>query len=613
MTAKNGTSTVVQTEMTYADLSETEATYRVSQWKTTAGGVTKTLTYGYDAHGNIVSISDGTNTSTYVYDEKDQLVQENDPTAGSGGTTWTYSYDAGGNLTGKNEYAYTTAVPATGTPLSVKTYSYGNTVWKDLLTGYDGATLSYDAIGNLTDDGTWSYTWEHGRQLAGQEKSQTVVVNNWFSFDGNPTSDSEGSGEGSQPERGKGDHTDTYTSSVLTYGYDENGIRIRKESEEVENVTDYRLVSVGGGPFAFQTTFSGTRVNTVCDYVYAGGQLTNLTVSRSTYTSTSESGPETLQSQTSDTLHFTYDVLGPATVSHNGTVYYYTRNAQGDITGIVNVSGSEVVSYSYDAWGDPTDVSGSMAATLGALNPFRYRGYVYDEETDLYYVSTRYYNPEICRWISADGYSSTGQGLLGSNMFVYCLNNPVNREDSDGRLASWIIGGLIGGIAGAVSSAIRGGNVLAGIEQGVISGLIAGATVDIALAIIETGGAAGIVFGGLMAYGGGYIGNIAGEEGYSYATTKSFAPIDTGMVERSHVAGVWNVIALGQAQAVASAPMAPKSTIDVTNRGSVYMREVSRNMGDGVARKVDVASSAYSVVLSWFAAKRINSIRGMTK
>ncbi len=73
-----------------------------------------------------------------------------------------------------------------------------------------------------------------------------------------------------------------------------------------------------------------------------------------------------------------------------------------------------------------------MASTLGQYNPLRYRGYVYDQETELYYLQSRYYNPEVGRFISSDIYACTGQGLLGNNMFAYCGNNPVSRADSGG-------------------------------------------------------------------------------------------------------------------------------------------------------------------------------------
>ena len=78
----------------------------------------------------------------------------------------------------------------------------------------------------------------------------------------------------------------------------------------------------------------------------------------------------------SNKLHFTYDSTGPLSVSYNGTEYFYVKNAQGDVTGLVSASGTRVVTYTYDAWGNPLSTSGSMASTLGAQNPLRYRGYV---------------------------------------------------------------------------------------------------------------------------------------------------------------------------------------------------------------------------------------------
>ena len=92
--------------------------------------------------------------------------------------------------------------------------------------------------------------------------------------------------------------------------------------------------------------------------------------------------------------------------------------------------------YTYDAWGNILTVTGGMANTLGKANPLRYRGYIYDEETRLYYLQSRYYDPQIGRFINSDVYTSTGQGLLGNNMFAYCLNNPVCYLDSTGYIAT---------------------------------------------------------------------------------------------------------------------------------------------------------------------------------
>ena len=71
---------------------------------------------------------------------------------------------------------------------------------------------------------------------------------------------------------------------------------------------------------------------------------------------------------------------------------------------------------------------------VARLNPYRYRGYYYDEETGFYYCGSRYYDPIVCRWLNADGYAGTGQGILGYNMFAYCLNDPIQLLDINGNL-----------------------------------------------------------------------------------------------------------------------------------------------------------------------------------
>jgi len=87
--------------------------------------------------------------------------------------------------------------------------------------------------------------------------------------------------------------------------------------------------------------------------------------------------------------------------------------------------------YTYDPYGKVLTATGTFAAT----NPLRYRGYVYDTETGFYYLQSRYYDPAICRFLNADAFASTGQGIIGNNMFAYCLNNPVTFEDDTGSAA----------------------------------------------------------------------------------------------------------------------------------------------------------------------------------
>ena len=106
--------------------------------------------------------------------------------------------------------------------------------------------------------------------------------------------------------------------------------------------------------------------------------------------------------------------------------YAYIQNLQGDIVGIVDSNGTEVVKYTYDAWGKVLSTTGSLASTLGTVQPFRYRGYVYHVETGLYYLRSRYYNPNWQRFVNADS-------IIESNVFCYCKNCIVISCDPDGK------------------------------------------------------------------------------------------------------------------------------------------------------------------------------------
>ena len=126
-------------------------------------------------------------------------------------------------------------------------------------------------------------------------------------------------------------------------------------------------------------------------------------------------------------------------VNYNGTYYYYVRNGQNDVIRLIDGESNTVVEYAYDSWGRQISCTGSLASTLGAQNPFRYRGYVYDAETGFYYVSSRYYDPEIGRYLNADSViAGVGGSVQGYNLFAYCFNNPVNMSDSSGHWPQWI-------------------------------------------------------------------------------------------------------------------------------------------------------------------------------
>ena len=134
--------------------------------------------------------------------------------------------------------------------------------------------------------------------------------------------------------------------------------------------------------------------------------------------------------------------------------YYFEKNLQGDIIAIYTEAGTKIGSYTYDAWGNCTVSTESGTTTIQkqivrTLNPFRYRGYYYDYDTGLYYLQSRYYVPQWGRFLNADGYVSTGTGLLGYNMYAYCDNNPVMSADYGGEKTTSFGFTLSFGFAGA--------------------------------------------------------------------------------------------------------------------------------------------------------------------
>ena len=157
-------------------------------------------------------------------------------------------------------------------------------------------------------------------------------------------------------------------------------------------------------------------------------------------------------SDTDDILYFRYSEDGDlVALEYNDGQYYYVKNLQNDIIGILDSDGNCVVEYGYNPWGDITSITGSMKDTLGNLNPFRYRSYYYDNETGFYYLQSRYYDPTICRFINAD---SAEMLLLGEiNLFAYCSNNPIMHIDPTGHIVASVVGAVIGGVVGLIGGA----------------------------------------------------------------------------------------------------------------------------------------------------------------
>ena len=163
------------------------------------------------------------------------------------------------------------------------------------------------------------------------------------------------------------------------------------------------------------------------------------------------------------TIDYLYDENGsPIGLTYKGKTYYYRKNLQGDIINITDSTGAKVVTYTYNAWGKIMSMTGNME--LAVNNPFRYRGYYYDVESGLYYLNSRYYDPQTGRFINADAPEILDGGndhLLENNLFAYCFNDPVNRFDDSGNwsLPNWakIAIGAAAIAVGVIATAATGG------------------------------------------------------------------------------------------------------------------------------------------------------------
>lgn len=141
------------------------------------------------------------------------------------------------------------------------------------------------------------------------------------------------------------------------------------------------------------------------------------------------------QTDGENTWYFQYDTNGTLLgFVLNGTQYFYITNQMGDVLAITDTEGSIVGNYEYDAWGKVLTADTDIAKQ----NPIRYSGYYYDNETGYYYLQSRYYDSNICRFINADIpeiISVSKDTSIESNLFIYCYNNAVNYIDCDGYKA----------------------------------------------------------------------------------------------------------------------------------------------------------------------------------
>jgi len=339
----------------------------------------------------------------------------------------------------------------------------------------NGTKLSNDSYSYAVKSGHW-YTYDQYNQLTGDLNYDDATVT-YYTYDtnGNITSKliRDWNIDGNFPmgvlesrtylysdANGWGDLLTSWGGQTFTYDAIGNPLTYRDGiSMTWKNGRELKSVSKDGKTINFTYDLSGMRTNKTINVVQNG------TLSATNVKYIYESGKLLQMRYGSRVLDFTYDSGGTpisliyrSSETANPTYYYYGVNARGDVEALYTSSGAVSAKYNYDAYGKLLSVKTASGiditneTSIAILNPLRYRGYVYDTETGFYYLQSRYYDPTTCRFVNADGYVSTGQGMNGNNMFSYCNNNPVNCSDSSGQFWGFVVGGiLVVGLAFALS------------------------------------------------------------------------------------------------------------------------------------------------------------------
>ena len=397
------------------------------------------------------------NYTHYSYDTLGQLTtwKNTGSTASFSATPvseYNYEYDGGGNITSvvHNEsdtaknyeatYTYDSNMSdlltsfqkkdANGNPILTKTYSY--TAPNDSL--FVNPTSIVSTTGNTSQ--TWNLTWDRGRRLSSIQTS----------------------------------------AGTINYEYNEDGLRTRR-------------VFADGTKYEYH--YNGTQL----DYVkvnHSNGNMAHIF----RYIYNSEGQAE-------------YIMYIPAAYVNNPNVfslYYIVRDCEGKIHKLIKVrepnsqkTGVQAVlktavTYTYDPYGKKLSATyADKEDYIARFNILLYKDYLYDEETGFYYLQSRYYDPEIGRFISPDTtdvLTATPMALTDKNLYAYCDNNPVVRADHSGEFWNYVIGGVVGAVVGGVSAAISGGDwkaIALGAGVGAVGGLLAASGVPAGFQIVAGG------------------------------------------------------------------------------------------------------------------------------
>ena len=411
--------------------------------------------YDYDLNNNITKLASKNGDSSIVHSftyGKDNLLTEYSSDVSS---KVTYTYD-GLNRQTKSSVALKTPLDMSYTYYdSNRGENFTTTKIKEETIGKDTYKYEYDTNGNITDiykkvNNDWQrlylYEYDEFNQLI---TSCDYINQKQYRYDYD-----EAGNILTETVSRIGAHGQLYDSRVNTYGYDDANWGDKLTRYNGETITYDEI----GNPLSYRdgmemTWLNGRKLTTLqsgndsISYKYdSNGVRTSKTVNGVEYTYEYLNGHLMHETRGEKVFDYCYDANGQlyavsykANSSTDAVTYYYAHNWRGDITSIYDGDGNMVAKYEYDVWGNVLTVTDANNKSItdknhiANLNPFRYRSYYYDSESGFYYLMSRYYDPVVHRFLNADGYFQSGDGILDTNMNAYCRNNPIMYYDPTGE------------------------------------------------------------------------------------------------------------------------------------------------------------------------------------
>ena len=522
------------------------------------------IAWTYDADQNVTAITTRVNnngtlrTDTYAYSYDDDHRPTN---TAYGSVSESITYDGYSRVTGKT-------VQNSGNTVLSTSYAYRDidaehttTQVSSLTSTFGGNTVShsytYDANGDILSDGTTTYAYDSLNQLVWEYNTAAGKAWNYaYDLGGNILSKTEydyADGQTTNPVTVSYTYGDATWRDLLT-AY--NGEAITYDG--IGNPTSYRgwgMSWQGGRQLA-----SMQKDGTTLSFSYNdAGLRTEKTVNGATRRYIWNSSQLMADVGASDAFYFHYssggELIGYTYKTADAeTECILVKNQQGDVERVISADGTMLAAYTYDAWGNILTSEGSLAQQ----NPIRYRGYYFDTETSLYYVSSRYYDSKIGRWISADApetLTADFENLAQYNLFAYCFNNPVNTFDETGTWPSWakkvaaavavvavvaIVAAITVATAGAgTAAAVIAVGAAKGAAVGMVSGAVIGAATGAVNHRVSTGSWSGAGTAALNGMGDGALsgavtGAITGAAGSAARVSHAAKAWDSGTFNSSY-------------------------------------------------------------------------------